>query len=247
MDMSTRGLVLREVNYKESDKILTVLTEEAGKLTVSARGARKKLGKYTTASQLLAYSELDLYQRNGRWYLREGRTLELFDGLRRDILRLSVGAYFAELLEAVSEADHVDPRLLSLGLMGLHVLGNTEREEALVKAAFEFRLMCITGFLPEVTICPGCGALPVDAPMLSLSGGHIHCRTCRPAGLGVSVPLDAGSLEALRHIVSVPMERVFAFRLGEAGTRLLAAAAEGYVEAQLERRFRTLDFLRKFS
>ena len=42
MHMVTHALVLREVNYKESDKILTVLTRENGKMTLSARGCRKK-------------------------------------------------------------------------------------------------------------------------------------------------------------------------------------------------------------
>ena len=42
MHISTQGLVLREVNYKESDKLLTVLTAEGGKRTVTARGCRRK-------------------------------------------------------------------------------------------------------------------------------------------------------------------------------------------------------------
>ena len=41
MHLTTNALVLREVNYKESDKILTLLTEQEGKLTVSARGCRR--------------------------------------------------------------------------------------------------------------------------------------------------------------------------------------------------------------
>ena len=44
MHISTQGLVLREVNYKESDKLLTVLTAEGGKRTVKARGCRRRLG-----------------------------------------------------------------------------------------------------------------------------------------------------------------------------------------------------------
>ena len=42
MHMTTKALVLRDVNYKESDKILTLLTQDQGKLTASARGGRKK-------------------------------------------------------------------------------------------------------------------------------------------------------------------------------------------------------------
>jgi len=246
MDISTRGLVLREVNYKESDKILTILTEDAGKLTVSARGARKKMGKYTAASQFLAFSELDIYERQGRWSLKEGRVVELFDGLRQDIQLLSIGAYFAELLEAVSDVDYLDPGLLTLGLSGLRALSGGTRDPRLVKAAFELRLMCIAGYAPEVSACPRCSAEMPAEPRLNLQGGQIHCRSHRPEGAPAGLPLDTGSLTALRHIVTAPPGRVFAFTLGEQGISHLSAAAEAYVLTQLERGFRTLDFLRQF-
>lgn len=242
MDLSTRGLVLREVNYKESDKILTILTEH-GKLTVSARGARRKVSKYTAASQLLTFSELDLYQRNGRWSLREGRVVEMFAGLRQDIVLLSLGAYFAELLEAVSDVDYADPGLLAFGLNSLHVLSTGNRDPRLVKAAFELRLMCHAGYAPDVSACPQCQA---EAGLwLGLVGGRVYCRACRLEQGGPHAALDPGSYSALRHIVSGPEGRVFSFSLGEGGARHLIDAAEAYVLAQLERGFRTLDFLGK--
>jgi len=243
MDLSTRGLVLREVNYKESDKILTILTEDAGKLTVSARGARKKIGKYTAASQFLAFSELDLYERQGRWNLREGRVVEQFNGLRQDILNLSIGAYFAELLEAVSDADHLETGLLTLGLIGLRVLSSGARDPRLMKAVFEFRLMCLSGYTPEVEACPVCAARTPEQPMLNIHEGYMHCKAHRTEN-GVKLPLDTGSLQALRHIVSAPEGRVFAFALGDRSLAYLETAAEGYVLAQLDRGFRTLDFLK---
>lgn len=46
MHVTTQGIVLREVNYKESDKILTVLTQDLGKITVSARASRKRAAAF---------------------------------------------------------------------------------------------------------------------------------------------------------------------------------------------------------
>ena len=54
MFLTTKALVLREVKYKEADKILTVLTEREGKLTVKARGALRKGCKYGAAAQALS-------------------------------------------------------------------------------------------------------------------------------------------------------------------------------------------------
>ncbi|MBE7009333.1 MAG: DNA repair protein RecO, partial [Ruminococcaceae bacterium] len=80
----TKGLVLRETQTKEADKILTVLTADQGKLAVVARGARRKNSKIAAASELLAYSELVLYEQHGWMMLDEASTLALWDNVRRD-------------------------------------------------------------------------------------------------------------------------------------------------------------------
>ena len=99
----TSGIVLRETETKETDKILTVLTGELGKIAVIARGARRKNSRIAAPSQLLAYSELTLYKR-GNWYmLDEGVTKELFDGVRQDLVLLSLASYFAELTESLTD------------------------------------------------------------------------------------------------------------------------------------------------
>lgn len=68
---TTQALVLREVQYKESDKILTVLTREAGKVTVKARGCRRKGSRMAAACQLLAYSEMTLFEYRDHYTLNE--------------------------------------------------------------------------------------------------------------------------------------------------------------------------------
>ena len=96
MFKTTRGLVLREVRYKEADRILTVLTEDIGKMTVKARGALRKGSKIAAATQFLVFSELTMLERNGFWTVSEGSTIEEFKGLRGDITALSLASYFAE-------------------------------------------------------------------------------------------------------------------------------------------------------
>ena len=63
MLLTTQGIVLREVNYKEADKILTVLTRDFRKRTVKARGCRRKNSRLTAGSQLLVFSEMTIHER----------------------------------------------------------------------------------------------------------------------------------------------------------------------------------------
>lgn len=243
MYKSTRGLVLRETNYRESDKILTVLTEDEGKITVSARGARKKSSKISAAAQLFAFSEMTIHQHKDRFYLNEGRTVELFTGLRRDIRRLATASYFAELLETVSDEDIQNPDILSLGLNALYLLSMGDKSEDFIKAVFELRLMCLSGYEPVLSRCAVCGEEP-ETPQLDMNGGYIFCQSCKSGEEGSFAPLCGGSVAAMRYIADSKAERIFSFSIGDDAASRLFDAAEGYVQCQLGRGFRTLDFLK---
>jgi len=267
MYINTTGLVLRETAYKDSSKILTVLTEAQGKLTVSARGVLRKNSKLTAVTQLLAFSEMTLYSSRDRWTLTEARSIEQFIGLRDDIALLTLGAYFAELTEAVADEDSPSPELLPLCLNALFALSEKIKPMEYIKPAFELRLMAISGFAPLIGSCCVCGLDDPEYAFLVFSGGTIYCSGCyetsddtcfsneqsavpavrhgvgmhEPETAGVC-PLSRGALSAARYIISCDAKKLFSFTLSNASLRELAAATEGYMLAHLDRSFRTQDY-----
>lgn len=234
----TCGLVLRETVTRDVDKILTVLTPDRGRLSVIARGARRKGSRVAAACQLLAYSEMTLYEK-GRWTMLDAAdTIELFDGLRQDLTALSLAAYFAELTEAVSDGSG---DVLPLLLNALYALSALKKPPQLVKPAFQFRLMALAGYEPMADGCALCGAPEPENPMLDVVHGVVHCGKCREKG-GLSLPLTASGLAALRYVLYGDPRRLYSFSLPPEGLRALNHAADAYVSAQLERSFRTLDY-----
>ena len=234
----TCGLVLRETVTRDADKILTVLTPARGRLSVIARGARRKGSRVAAACQLLAYSEMTLYEK-GRWTMLDAAdTIELFDGLRQDLTALSLAAYFAELTEAVSDGSG---DVLPLLLNALYALSALKKPPQLVKPAFQFRLMALAGYEPMADGCALCGAPQPENPMLDVVHGVVHCGKCREKG-GLSLPLTASGLAALRYVLYGDPRRLYSFSLPPEGLRALNHAADAYVSAQLERSFRTLDY-----
>lgn len=236
-----RGVVLRAVDTKESDKILTVLTDKLGKTAVVAKGARSRKSRTAAASQLLAYSELVLTESHGWQILTEASTLELFDPVRRDVELLSLASYMAELTEAVAMEGTESQEILSLFLNTLYALGKLQKPQLLVKAAFEMHLMSLLGFEPLVDGCAQCGEVYPQEPMLDVRGGVIRCRSCG-RGEGLSMPLTPGALEAMRHVLYGDPKRLFSFTLGKEDLRRFADASEAYLHCTLERGFKTLDF-----
>lgn len=235
-----KGIVLRVSDSKESDRILTVLTDELGKISVIAKGARSRRSKVGAVAQLFSYSEMVLSESHGWQYLTEGSTLELFDGVRADVELLSLGSYFAELTEWVSDSDPESSLLLPHLLNALYALGTLCRPPALVKAAFEMKLMALIGFEPLFDGCAVCGAEELAAPAFDMQGGVLICRSCSPALR--AMPLTPGTVAAIRHVLYGDPRRLYSFSLEEEDQRCFSRAAEEYMRAMLDRDFRTLGF-----
>ena len=222
MYVKTQGLVLRETNYKEADKILTVLTKEGGKRTVKARGCRRKNSPLAASAQLLAWSDMTLFAHRERFTLQEAEPLDLFWGVRADVEKLALASYFAEAAGAAAEEGRPDPALLSLALNSLYALDKLKKPLPLVKAAFELKLLCVAGYEPLLDACAVCGDPQPREPRLDLAEGVLHCAACG-LGDGADRSLDAAALGRM------------------------AAACEDFLLRQLERGFSTLDFYRRLT
>ncbi len=246
MHIITQGLVLRETNYKEADKILTVLTAEGGKRTVKARACRRKGSPLAAAAQLLTWSDMTLFEYRDYYTLNEASTREEFRGLRNDLEKLALGSYFAEVTEAVAEEGVPQPALLSLILNCLYALDKWDKPPALVKAAFELRALCAAGYEPMLDACAVCGVPEPEGPRLNLSEGVLHCARCKEgAGEGISMPLTGAALEAMRYVVGCPAKKLLSFTLEGESLSRMSQATEAYLMTQLERGFRTLDFYKQ--
>lgn len=246
MHTTTKALVLRAVDYKESDKILTLLTQDMGKVTVSAKGCRKKGSAIAAACQLLCWSELVLYDYNGRWSVKEAATLRQFRGVRDELDKLALACYFAEVTETLAMENMPSPELLSLILNSLHALDQMNKPLPLVKAAFELKALCLAGYEPLLDGCAVCGCEPPEEPRFHLKEGILHCARCRSqVGEGISMPLNSQALAAMEHIVYGDPKRLFSFRAEGEGLTQLADLTEAYLHTQLERGFHTLDFYKQ--
>ncbi len=247
MHMTTTGIVLREVNYKESDKILTLLTQDRGKLTVNARGCRRKNSPLAAPGQLLCYSEWTLYEYRDRWSAKEGDVQREWRKVRKDLDKLSLASWFAELTECLTAEDLPAPENLRLLLNSLYALEELDKSCLQIKAAFELRMMVLAGYEPDLSGCAVCGAEDPD-PRFHLNQGVLHCAKCRDAlGPGISMPLSRTALDAMRYVIRCEEKRLFSFRIPQADLEQMAAVTEAYVLTQLERGFRTLDFYKQMA
>ena len=240
MYLTIQGLVLRVTNYNDTDALLTVLTQDKGILTMKARGLRRKNSPLIAPCQLLGYSSFTLFENKGYYTINEASVIELFHPLRRDLQKLSLATYFAQVADIMSQEDMPNPQLLSLLLNCLYALCKLPLPEAQVKAVFELRIAILGGYAPDLQGCFYCGNTNPDR--FNLSQGHLECSSCGDNQEGIRLPIYQGTLDAMRYISYCDDKKLFSFTLGDDALEQLSQVTESYLATQLERGFSTLDF-----
>ena len=240
MYLTIRAIVLRVTDYNDRDALLTVLTQKHGKLTVKARGLRRKNSPLIAPCQLLAFGEFTLFEYKGQYTINEAHSIELFSNLRRDLTKLSLGTYFAQVAEVLSQEDLPNPELQSLVLNCLYALSKLDEPEIKVKAVFELRAACLAGFMPDLIGCHICGSQNSDR--FDLSEGMLECVSCRGMGGGIRMPVNPTVLDAMRYICFCDPRKILSFDIKTENLMKLADITEAYLTTQLERGFLTLDF-----
>jgi len=241
MYLTIQGIVLRVTDYNDRDALLTVLSRNHGKLTVKARGLRRKNSPLTAPCQLLSFGEFTLFEYRGQYSINEAHSLELFQNLRRDLTKLSLGTYFAQVAELVSQEDLPNPELQSLLLNCLYALSKLNLPEPMIKAVFELRAACLAGYTPDLFGCHLCGSQNPDR--FDLSAGQLECHSCRSLEVrGIRMPVTPSLLETMRYICFCDPKKLFSFQAGAETMAKLSDLTEAYLTTQLERGFSTLDF-----
>ena len=240
MYLTIQAIVLRVTDYNDRDALLTVLSRNHGKLTVKARGLRRKNSPLIAPCQLLAYGEFTLFEYKGQYTINEAHSIELFQGLRRDLPKLSLGTYFAQVADVLSQEDLPNPELQSLLLNCLFALSKLKDSEAKIKAVFELRSASLAGYMPDLFGCHICGSQTPDK--FDISEGMLECTRCRQMGGGIRMPVTPGVLEAMQYICLCEPKKLLQFQIGPENLEKLANLTEAYLTTQLERGFSTLDF-----
>lgn len=241
MYTKTEGIVLREVELGEADKLIDILTREQGVVTARAKGVGRSKSTLKSACQLLTFSEFTLFEYRGKLTVQEAEPIEQFRSLRADIELLALGSYFAQASAMVAQADAPNPELLSLLLNALYALGTLRKPQLLVKSAFELRLACLAGFAPNLSACAVCGQQ--EPNRFDLSNGTMTCAECGLAeDHGIRLPVTDAMRFAMQYICWCDSKKLFSFQLGNEATEALSSLSEAYLMTQLEHSFYTLDF-----
>lgn len=245
MHVTTNGIVLRAVNIGENDKLLTVLTDSYGKITVLSKGAKSLKSKLAPSSQVFAYSKLTLFKYKNKYSVDNAELIEMFYELRNDIEKLSLAQYFAELTAFLAAEETENNQILSLFLNTLFVLAKKEKNMNLIKAVFELKAMALAGYMPDINGCRHCDS--TESGYFCLKDGYILCGNCSGTLPKECILISAGLLAAFEYILCADNNKIFGFEMPDDALKQLSIITERYINVQLEHSFATLTFLKSIT
>jgi hypothetical protein len=140
--MKTEGIIIRTQDYGESNKIITVLTQEYGKISLMARGARKMKSRLSSVVQLFTYGQFLFFKGSAKSMgsLSQGEVLHSFRDLRQDLTKTAYAAYCAEWMDKVLTPDEPSGYAVQLLLQTFEYLAEDKNASVLARLFDEGRI-----------------------------------------------------------------------------------------------------------
>ncbi len=239
MRRTTKGLVIKEQTIGESDRLVTLLTADFGILRAFVHRAKQIKSRMNSATTLFAYSDFSLYMRKETFIVDDASPIEVFFSLRKDIDRLALAQYLLQLAYEMGAEEQPEKELLRLTLNSLHLLCKGEKSLSQIKAVFEFRALCLGGYMPDILACGSCGTYETEMMYFDTMEGRIYCENCPHSG---ALLLPKNVITAIRFICLTEPTKIFSFSLSNENLALLSDAAEKYAVSRVQRRLSALEF-----
>ncbi len=175
------AIVLRHVNYRDNDRMVTLLSPSRGRIDALIRNCRKPKSHNLNAGELFALGDFMLHESGGRATVTSVRLIETFYSLRSDYTRLTCGVYLLNLAEAAAEPEQEQRELFMLLIHTLSRLTYSDQEWKPLLAGFLLHFSACQGFKPRLNHCVHCGKSATgDGPFFfdAMEGG-LCCRECK--------------------------------------------------------------------
>ncbi|WP_353096071.1 DNA repair protein RecO [Tissierella praeacuta] len=206
--LKTEGVVLKELRYRDTSKILSIYTKRYGKIAVMARGAYRPKSQMIANTQPFSYNEYNLYKGKNFFYLNQGYIMDSFYSIRERIERVTYGYYILELIEKSLPEEQENEKIFKLLIKGLTVLSTLEKDYLKFIVAYELKFISFLGYKPYLDKCVVCGCPSKDNIKFSIYEGGIICDKCfitDPFGIYINKEI----YKVMYNLLYTPFEKIF--------------------------------------
>ena len=233
----TLALVLRTTDFKDSDSMLTLLTQDYGLMSAKVRGAKKQTSKLFCASRQFCCAEYSFYEKDGRYGVKGVHIKKSFGHMQDDYEAYAAACFVSEVVQKVAQEEIDSKKLFALVVNVMYAIDMNVVSPKTAACYFVQRLLQIEGIYPQTEECVLCGSTD-NLEKFSVSNGGTVCAKCSE---GISV--DARLLTALRMMKDVLPKDIDEISLPRGIEVKLLGALMDYLEQTLQIRLKTRRFL----
>lgn len=234
--VKTSGIVIAENSLGDSDKILTILTPNMGKISCVAKGAKRPKSMLMASSQILCFGEYVLRKSNDVYNIQSAEAIEVFYSIREDIEKLMYASSLIKIIIDVTTENQNNYHILKLFLNTLYMISESEKNLDFIISVFKMRLLKILGFQPNVDECVNCGAKE-DLTEFSLIDNGFKCSNCAKLDKG-SIKMSEGSKYAIIYSLKADPKKIFNFTLSDTALKEFELITRLYFNEKLEKEYK---------
>jgi len=196
----TDAILLRAIDYRDADKIVTLLTADSGRISALARGARRSQKRFGGALQPYCLIRVEVGVGRGTLdRLAQATVSRPFVGILSSLRKMALAGSAMEVIRRATPENEADPRTFETAVELLEQLEGADDALPAYLHAFTLRFLAVTGLAPSLDECCGCGKRCADgqAGYFDVSRGGVICRACGGGALLLSGPGRAAIRAAL--------------------------------------------------
>lgn len=177
MIQEVEGIILSELEYGETSKILNVLTKDLGVIGMIAKGSRSMKSPLRSVTNKLTYGKFYIkYNKTGLSILNNVDILNNFKHIKTDIEKISFVSYLVELASQVVKNSGDNEQVYNLLISSILKIENNF-DPLVITNILELKYLEYLGVMPILDCCSICGSTKSIATLSSYKGGYL-CNNC---------------------------------------------------------------------
>ena len=232
--LKTKGIIIAENFVNDYDKMLVMLTPNLGKISCSAKGARKTKSPLLAATQFLCFGEYILYKNptNDVYSINSCDIIEVFYNIRIDLEKLEKVSEVTKIIQKVTTENEDNYKILQLYLNTLYVISEKDKNMDLVISTFKMRLLAILGLAPNIIECVECGKKE-DLNFFSFKNNGFKCSQCSKQDKGGMNILEV-TKNAIQYSICSNPKKLYSFEIPLEAIKEFKIVADLYFKLKLE-------------
>ncbi len=239
------AVVLRSMDLFETDRLVTFMTEDRGKIKCVAKASRKMKNRYGAGLEPMSQIHIVYFGKENQdlYRLNSCDILESFQDIRENIGKLYTGIYFLELTDSMLREAHDEPKIYRLLLNTLRALKDQQETETLCRL-FEMRILALCGYKPLLSFCTQCKKIP-DSKWVGFNYNNygILCGACSDLGRS-DLKVRAGTLEYLKKLLTLEPRQSARLKFPKGSEGEIEKISHRLIQIQLGREPKSYPFIK---